>query len=105
MLILYAIGKTEKEYTVKDGVETVFDDAFERAVYLKEIALPDSVKQIGKWSFEYCTSLEKIRIPSGVASIGEDAFLGCSEQLVIYGTDNSTAKTYADNNNIRFSAY
>ena len=105
VLILYAIGKTEKEYTVKDGVETVFDDAFERAVYLKEIALPDSVKQIGKWSFEYCTSLEKIRIPSGVASIGEDAFLGCSEQLVIYGTDNSTAKTYADNNNIRFSAY
>lgn len=79
--VAYAyVGNKETETTisVRSGIETIADCAFQNFSSLLSVKLPSSLKAIGRNSFEGCTGLGDIVIPRGVEYIGEGAFRGCS---------------------------
>lgn len=76
-------------------------NAFSWCSNLKSITIPNSDTSIGVCAFYACGSLISIIIPDSVTSIGTGAFSYC-DKLTIYGTANSYAKTYAEDNNIPY---
>ncbi len=127
-LICCPAGKTDKEYSVPDGVTKIGDHAFEYC-FLTSVTLPDSVTTIDISAFYGCMKLEKINIPDSVTSIGTYAFYGCENlksieipksvktisnhafgyisdssisDITIYGYTGSAAMTYANKNGLNF---
>ncbi|MGI6248148.1 MAG: leucine-rich repeat protein [Acutalibacteraceae bacterium] len=92
------------DYTIKNGTKTVADYALAFCNNLLETTIPSSVTKIGGSAFKGCASLERITIPESVTNIGEEVFEGCADNLTIFGVPGSYAETYANANNINFSA-
>ena len=68
---------------------------FQACKSLSSFIIPESVASIGDNAFQYCEVLNSITIPENVISIGDYVFTECSVNLIIYGTANSYAQTYA----------
>lgn len=64
--------------------------------------IPEGIRAIGPYAFSGILSLKDINIPDSVESIDDTAFEGCSDDLVIHGSDGSVAKEYAKSHAIRF---
>ena len=77
-IICYPEGKTDKSYTIPNGVTSIGDWAFQNCTSLTSITIPDSVTSIGDSAFEYCTSLTSITIPNSVTNIDWYAFRFCT---------------------------
>lgn len=77
-LIKYPVGKTDIIYSI-----------------------PSSVTSIDSYAFRDCTSLTVIEIPDSVTSIGYRTFYNCAS-LTIYGSEDSYAQAYAEENEIPF---
>ena len=78
---------------------------------LQNIYLGEQIESIGSYSFYMCDSLESIYIPPSVKNIGEYAF-GFTQhdneqiqivEFMIYGTQNSAAQSYAEDNQSEFT--
>ncbi len=65
-----------REYTVRDGVEVICDEAFFDG-FLQRITLPESLKVIGECAFAHCEELEEVNLPHGLRDIRDAAFYGC----------------------------
>lgn len=65
-----------KRIIIPNCVDTIGPYAF-NCCSLEEMALPTGLKHISDELFMYCGSLKKIDIPNGVISIGESAFGNC----------------------------
>ena len=59
-LIAYPAGKTESEFTVCSGVNTIEGYAFYGCNNLEKITIPNSVKKIGYDAFGSCSSLTDV---------------------------------------------
>ena len=70
-----------KEYSVKDGVEIVCDEAFNSIRDDKRIIMPNSVKIIGNFVF-LNTNLKKFIIPQSVKKITGNPFVNCEGNLI-----------------------
>ena len=77
-IICYPEGKTDKSYTIPNGVTSIGDSAFKDCLSLTSITIPDSVTSIGDSAFEDCLSLTCITIPDSVTNIGWYAFRFCT---------------------------
>lgn len=110
---------------INSSIESIGLEAFMDCQGLTNLTIPRSVNSIGNYAFSGCNSLRIINIPTGVTSIGVNTFKDCSAltkatipaevtsiasgafsncpKLVIYGYKNSTAQSYASDNNIQFS--
>ena len=77
VLVQYAIGKTDKSFTIPDGVTKVECEAFYWANSLTSVLIPNSVTTIGTEAFFNCLGLTNIEIPNSVTSIGVRAFANC----------------------------
>ena len=77
-IICYPEGKTDKSYTIPNGVTSIGNWAFQNCTSLTSITIPDSVTSIGDSAFEYCTSLTSITIPNSVTNIDWYAFRFCT---------------------------
>ncbi|MBQ5844794.1 MAG: leucine-rich repeat domain-containing protein, partial [Alistipes sp.] len=77
-LVAYAIGCTDTEYTIPDGVTRIGNCAFLNCSGLTNITIPDNVTEIGENAFGYCDGLTSVTIPDGVTEIGEGTFCYCS---------------------------
>ena len=77
-LIYYAIGKTDTNFAVPDGVTSILYGAFADCTSLTSIEIPESVTFIGEAAFYDCTSLTSIEIPMSVTSISDTMFYNCS---------------------------
>ena len=114
VIIKYPLAKTDTEFTIPDGVVTVYPHSFASAVNLTKVTLPDSVsvigdrgftgckklsdinmpdnlKGIGMWAFSGCTSLKSITVPASVGVIGHSAFnrWASSQTIVIKGKEKA----------------
>lgn len=69
-LVRYPAYKTNTAYTVPDGVETIFGEAFYGAKNLVSLTLPEGLKTIGGKAFADCKNLKKIVIPESVTALG-----------------------------------
>ncbi len=78
-LIQYAIGKTDKNFSIPAGVNTIGAFSFLGCEALTSVIIPDSVTSIGLAAFAYCTGLESVTIPDSVTSIDSSAFGGCEK--------------------------
>ncbi len=108
------------------GLTTIPESLFQRCEALQSIQIPSGVTRIEDSAFAY-TALTEIVIPDGVTEIAVRAFQGCNltkavipasvismdkytfesrykKNLTIYGTQNSYAQTYAQENDINFVA-
>jgi len=72
-LLLCPRGKSGS-YSVRAGVNTIADSAFNNCRNLTEIILPESLTSIGSFAFAYCNHISEITVPENVTSIGEYAF-------------------------------
>lgn len=88
-LVCYPAGKSDKSYSVPDGVNTIAYEAFYNAQFVT-VKLPSSLKTIDRWAFEVCASLKEIKIPDGVTSIGASAFRNCRALESVYMPDSVT---------------
>ena len=77
-LLFYPIAKTDKSYTVPDGIVEIGSKIFSSSKSLTEIKIPDSVKKIGYGAFMDCVSLVDINLPDSITDIDMSAFNGCS---------------------------
>ncbi|MDO4562774.1 MAG: Ig-like domain-containing protein [Clostridia bacterium] len=68
---------------------------------VKKIIISEGVTAIGSRAFYGCINLQQAYISDSVLSIGTHAFRNCDE-MTIYATSNSYAKTYASENAIPF---
>ena len=92
-----------KTVTLSTGVKTINYGAFLNCTALETVVLSGTVTSIGTYAFKGCSSLNSITIPASVTSINANSFSGCNN-LTIYGAAGSYAETYANNNNISFTA-
>ena len=77
--ILAGACRGTKFYTVHlfGSVESIYEDAFADAIFLKEIRLGDSIKSIGERAFANCYSVETLALGNGLEEIASKAFENC----------------------------
>lgn len=114
----YALAECKSFKYISLNEANIYECAFKGCISLESI---DGIDTIGKNAFESCTSLKNIKF-QGVSSIRDSAFKGCSSLALLqfdsmncsfgknvfegcpnvsfYCDENSTAYTYAVNNNI-----
>lgn len=73
ILLAYPSGRAGA-YTVPEGVEVVYDYAFNDCDQLTELILPEGVVDIARDAFKGCANLVSITMPGSVARIGRDVF-------------------------------
>lgn len=98
-LIQYAIGKTDKSYTIPSEVATIGQGAFNRCKNIESITIPTGVIDIGNQAFYDCRALIEITIPDGVTSIGSSAFGYCTK-LVNINVDQNNPNYCSVNGNL-----
>lgn len=57
-LIAYPIGKTDKSYTIPNGIKTIGVEAFSVASNLEKVVFPESLKRVGSHAFYGCYNLK-----------------------------------------------
>lgn len=77
-LLMYAASGREREFTPRQGVRRIGENAFIRGKGLEEVVLPEGVRWIGESAFSGCSRLVRITLPSTLQTVGAYAFLGCS---------------------------
>lgn len=92
-----------RSIVIRDGVKVVPDYAFEYVTTVAEITVPASVEQIGKQAFGNCASLRKLHLPGSLRKIDDSALTNCTD-LVIYSTEDSVGKTFAEKHGFFFQA-
>lgn len=75
--LLKAPAGLEGEYSIREGVKVVGDDAFFYCSSLRSINIPNSVTTIGDKVFYKCNSLSCINIHNSETIIGNSAFNVC----------------------------
>ena len=76
-IVQYAVGKTATSFNVPDGVTTICEEAFWKAVNLESVTLPDSVTEIGESAFAGGENLTEIALGNGLETINSNAFNMC----------------------------
>ena len=89
-LMQYPAGKTDKSYTIPNGVTSIGGYAFSNCSNFTSVTIPDSVTSIGDNAFYDCSSLISVTIPNGVTSIGSGAFQSCSSLTSITIPEGAT---------------
>ena len=90
-----------KKVTIKKGVTSVSDEAFDRCFYLESVDLADSVTSIGYGAFTNCDGLNSIYIPKSVTEIKTNAF-SWSDSLSSIIVDNDNLFFASDANGVLF---
>jgi len=94
--IKYAHGKSERYFSIPEGVTEINTYAFSKIDSLEEVVIPDSVKIIREYAFSNGfgdrtpTSLVSVTIPEGVEQILDGAFFHCENLKAVIIPDSVT---------------
>ncbi|MBQ6108514.1 MAG: leucine-rich repeat domain-containing protein, partial [Thermoguttaceae bacterium] len=75
--ILVRYNGSDPNVVVPDGVNVIWDTAFQQNRFVKSVKLPESVISIQPQAFQECSALTSVTIPKSVKEIGPMAFSGC----------------------------
>lgn len=111
----YAYKERITQLEVKEGITKIGNYCFADLSNLQEVKLPETLLQIEDCAFINCGSLKKLIVPSAVEEIGEYAvgyriakqnyqedIYECIPDFVIHCLRESEAKTYAEENKIKY---
>ncbi len=100
VLISYSETRTDKKFTVPEGVVQIAENAFCGNGYIEEVKLPDSLKKIEHQAFYGCTALKSVTLPENVEEFFNcdnymgGSFCGCeSLEEINVDKDNKTYKS------------
>jgi len=101
VLLKYPQGRTNKEYTVPDGVIVIGNSAFCDCKYPENIILPESLEFIETDVFNGCEKLAALTLPMNLKYVGGGAFYGCSnlETITLSGNtkiSQATLESFSD---------
>ena len=77
-LLQYAIGKTDKTFTIPDGVTAVNKGAFHECVNLTGVVFPNTLETLDEYAFSNCKNLTDITFGSSLKVIKSHAFRSCN---------------------------
>ena len=80
--LVMASKTLEGEYTVKEGTESIEDNAFWGCAFVTKIIIPEGVKTIGDEAFGRCLSLKEVTVPASVEKMGHNPFVGLDADAV-----------------------
>lgn len=86
------------------NLQTIGRLAFSGCSKLSTVSLPASLKEVKSYAFQSCSALHDMYIYSEKCTMEEDAFIGCSENFILHGYDNSEVNRYALNEQITFQS-
>ncbi len=86
----YAIGKSDTQFTIPDGVTYIGPKAFSLCNSLTSVSIPDGVIRIYGEAFRECNGLTNIVIPGSVTTIDSMVFVGC-RSLTNFSVSNDNA--------------
>lgn len=111
---------------IGENIKKLDSYVFSECSELTEVIIPNSVELINPYAFNECESLTKIVIPENVRKVSNGAFYDCCNlesatvlnsqmifylsvftncnKLTIYGYENSTAESYANDYSVPFVA-
>lgn len=101
VLIQYPACNDAETYTVPSGVEEIAASAFHNSLNLKGVVISEGIETLGDEIFYWCDNLEYVHIPSSVTEIGAD-IVDNTNAYICADSENSYAKTYADENGFEF---
>lgn len=84
-------NRTLTEFTVPEGVTSIYNYSFTRCTSLTSITLPDTLKTIGQYTFAGCSSLTGITLPDSVTSIERYTFNDCINLTSVVIPDSLTS--------------
>jgi len=77
-LVAYAGGKTNKSYTIPEGVKVISNAAFMGCTNITQLITEDNMTTVGVEAFRDCSNLQKVRFADGLRDLYAGAFLNCS---------------------------
>ena len=87
--------------TIGNSVTSIGEYAFTYCRSLTSIEISNNVTKVGSYAFKNCTSLTKLYIPKTITQMGKDIVDGDND-INVYVTSNSYAKTYVEENKIKY---
>ena len=75
VLLQYAIGKTDEEFRITDGIEKISKSAFRECSYIERVVMPDSIVKIEEYAFYGCRKLKNVTLSNRLEHIGKSAFM------------------------------
>ena len=88
-LVEYPAGNSRTGYTVLDGTENVYEDAFYGSYIINYVYLPESLQEIQREAFYDVENLYSITIPDNVVQISNYAFAECWNLYSVSISDSS----------------
>lgn len=85
-LIAYPIGKSNTDYTIPHGVETIASEAFAISEYLNSVTIPVSITKIEAGAFDDCSALTDVYY-CGTEEQWNEIFIGRSNDSLTDDTN------------------
>ena len=102
-LVIYPAGKKDTTYTLPDTADVINQWAISGNPYIQELKLLDNVYYMYYRAIYDCPNLTKVYIINDNIYMNYSAISDC-DKLTIYSEKDSTAQTYAQENDIPFVA-
>ena len=94
-LVCYPAGSKRKTYTVPDGAESVYADAFAYNPYLESVIFPNTISSMYP-CFKGCTALESVTLSKKLSILPSGLFSGCTKlKSIEIPTSVTEVKAYA----------
>jgi hypothetical protein len=94
--IIQCPGAEAGNYTIREGVTNIGNDAFSFCSRLTSVTAGNNVSSIGNSAFACSTSLTNVAIGTNVISIGDGAFNACNSLTAITVAANNPAYSSVD---------
>lgn len=92
-----------KSLTIPASVTEIKEGAFGNCIALSNITIKENqLETIHDFAFANCYALKKIVLPASVKKMGDNVFYSITDSITIWGSKDSTAQTYAEENNVKF---